>query len=184
MKNIKKIFAVIVTTLAFQLANSQTVIPIDSIPVSFKTSLNTMMDGYLKIENALMTGNTTDAGKYADELRVTTLAVSTAGLSKKQIAIFNKQVRKIVHNTEHIRDNASDYDHECEHFDLVTDSFYKLLKAFHFNSTAIYYNYTAEGNAGNSAHWLTDKSTMENPYFKGAKKSIGDKQIEVFAARS
>ena len=179
MKNIKIILAVIIIAFTVTISKAQTVFPIDSIPESFKTSLNKMMDGYLKIENALMQGNTTDAGKFADSLNKFTNSISAIGLTNEQLKIFNKQSGKILLNTEHIRDNPTDYDHQCEHFDIITDAFYKLLKTFKFNSTTIYYNYTANGNAGNSAHWLTEKSTLEDPYFKGKKESIGDKQIEI-----
>lgn len=162
-------------------AHAQTVSSAD-IPPSFKNSLQQMLSGYLALKDALLLGDTRQAGKEAVELNDEAKKVNTGGLKKDQLAAFNKQNEKILHNTEHIRDNATNYDHQCEHFDYLTDEFYALLKSFNFNSSTVYYNYTKEGNEGNSAHWLTDKDEMKNPYFKGATKS-GDKRIEVIKNR-
>lgn len=154
-------------------------VPVDSIPAAFRASLNKLFDGYMKIEEALMQGKTADAGNASDALNKFTATINANGLTTQQSKIFNRQWNKILHNTEHIRDNAGNYDHQCEHFDYLTDEMYKLLKSFRFNTDTIYYNYTAEGNEGNSAHWLTTSSSMKTPYFKGAVKNIGDKQAEV-----
>lgn len=180
MKTIKVFLAAVVLIVTATTTHAQTAtIPLDSIPAAFKTSLNQMLGKYLEIEDALMKGNTTAAGKAADSLDKLTATVSVTGLTAQQLKIFKKQAGRVQHNSEHIRDNASDYDHQCEHFDVLTDAIYTLLKNFKFNTTTLYYNYTAEGNAGNSAHWITEKSTLENPYFKGAKRQVGDKQVAV-----
>jgi hypothetical protein len=185
MKTIKIFLSAILLVAASAITHAQTVtIPVDSIPPAFKTSLNKMLDGYMRIENALMKGNPSEAGAAASELDKITATVNVTGLTAAQLKTFKKQAEKIQHNAQHIRDNATDYDHQCEHFDYLTDSFYSLLKYFRFNTTTFYYNYTADGNAGNSAHWLTDKSTLENPYFKGAKRQVGDKQVAVLQPKS
>lgn len=165
--------------LLCQTSNAQRQLPMDSIPEKVKTSLNQMLAGYLKIEAALMLGNTEDAGKASDELNKLTASVSVVGLSKEQLRIFNKHYAKIIHNTEHIRENSKNYPHQCEHFDYLTDSFYALIKNFKFNTEKIYYNLSPDANEGNSAHWLTDKSTLENPYLKG-KNNSRDKQVANF----
>lgn len=165
-------------TIVALVSKAQSTSPLDSISESFKSSLNQMLNKYLEIENSLMKGNTAEAGKAADELNKLTASIKKEGLTKAQLKFVNKEFGNITHNSEHIHDNSKDFDHQCEHFDNLSDSFYKLLKSFRFNSVIIYYNYTADGNGGNSAHWLTDKSTLEDPYFKGQTKNK-DKQIEI-----
>jgi Cu(I)/Ag(I) efflux system membrane fusion protein len=176
MKRIKSIALAIPLMVASQFAIAQTTAT--ELPSAFKTSLQQMFTEYLELKDALMQGNPKDAAKEAVEINAIASKVNTEELTKDQLAIFNKQNAKILHNTEHIRDNSTNYDHQCEHFDYLTDEFYALLKSFKFNSSPVYYNYTKEGNEGNSAHWLTDKDEMKDPYFKGALKE-GDKRIEV-----
>jgi len=183
MKKIKLIATVISIMFAVQFAQAQTISNLDNILETFKASLNKMFEGYLKIESALMQGNASDAGKAADELNKYVSTINSAGLTKDQLKIFNKQNGKILTNTEHIRDNAKNYEHQCEHFDFLTDEFYSLLKNFRFNTAPVYYNFTKDGNEANSAHWLTDKDEMKDPYFKGATRT-GDKRIEVLQAKS
>src|SRR5262249_46507990 len=112
------------------------------------------------------------------ELHDVAVKANTAGLSKDDLAFFSKQNQKILTNSQHISDNTKDFDHQCEHFDYLSDEFYALLKKFHFNEQPIYYNYSPSANGGNSAHWLSEKSEMNNPYFKGATKP-NDKQVEI-----
>lgn len=176
MTKSKSIALFIVLLIASQFTIAQTTT--SELPSAFKTSLQQMLKGYLELKDALMEGNPKEAGKEAVELNDIASKVSTEGLTKDQLAIFNKQNTKILHNTEHIRDNSTNYDHQCEHFDYLSDEFYALLKSFKFNTSPVYYNYTKEGNEGNSAHWLTDKEVMKNPYFKGAIKE-GDKRVEI-----
>ena len=148
------------------------------LPEAFNSSLQHMFSEYLGMKDALLFGNPREAAKEAAELNSMASHLSTEGLTKDQVVIFNKQNAKILHNTEHIRDNETNYVHQCEHFDYLTDAFYALLKNFKFNSSPVYYNYTKEANEGNSAHWLTDKDEMKNPYFRGAAKD-GDKRVEI-----
>jgi Cu(I)/Ag(I) efflux system membrane fusion protein len=152
-------------------------ITVKAQPTAFKTSLQNMFTEYIELKDALIQGNSEQAGKEAVELNETASKTKTDSLTRDQLHTFQKELAHILHNTEHIRDNSKNYPHQCEHFDSLTDSFYKLLKAFHFNSTPVYYNYTEEGNEGNTAHWLTNKDEMKNPYFKGATRK-GDKRVE------
>ena len=175
MNKLKFITPFIVLLIASQFSFAQTTTT--ELPTAFKTSLQQMFTEYLELKDALMQGNPKEAAKEAVEINAIASKISTEGLIKDQIATFNKQNAKILHNTEHIRDNSTNYDHQCEHFDYLTDEFYALLKSFKFNTSPVYYNYTKEGNEGNSAHWLTDKDEMKDPYFKGATKE-GDKRIE------
>ena len=176
MNKLKSIALFIALLSASQFTIAQTATT--ELPSAFKTSLQQMFTEYLELKDALMQGNPKEAAKEAVEINEIASKVSTEGLTKDQLAIFNKQNAKILHNTEHIRDNSTNYDHQCEHFDYLTDEFYALLKTFRFNSSPVYYNYTKEANEGNSAHWLTDKNEMKDPYFKGATKE-NDKRIEV-----
>jgi hypothetical protein len=137
-----------------------------------------MLTEYLGIKDALMKGNTAEAGAKATALHEAAGKVSTQGLTKDQLTFFNKQNQKILVNSQHIADNVKDFNHQCEHFDYLGDEFYALLKKFHFNDVAIYYNYSHDANGGNSAHWLSETNSMNNPYFKGGLKT-GDRQIEV-----
>ena len=178
MKNLKSIVVLILMFSLSQISHAQTTTPLDSIPAPFKNSLQKMFTEYLELKDALMQGNPKEAAKEAVELNAIVSKISTEGLTRDQLATFNKQNAKILHNAEHIRDNSTNYTHQCEHFDYLTDEFYALLKSFKFNTSPVFYNYTKEGNEGNSAHWLTDKDEMKNPYFKGATKQ-GDKRVEI-----
>jgi len=175
MKWIKLVTAFIIVIISVKTLWAQAP-SVTDIPPATKTALNQMMDGYLKIETALLKGDPQEAGKAADELNQFITSVNISGLTPAQLKVYNAQRGKISHNTEHIRDNSKNYPHQCEHFDYLTDEFYALLKNLHFNTRPIYYNYTADGNEGNSAHWLTDKDEMGNPYFKGAIRKT-DKRV-------
>ena len=128
-----------------------------------------------------MKGNSGMAAKCSDTLNKLANSITITGLSKEQLKIFNKENGKILHNSEHIRDNGNNYPHQCEHFDYLSGAFLALIKKFRFNTAPLYYFYSPDGN-GDGANWLTDKNTLNNRYFKGQKR-MGDKLVEVIKSK-
>src|SRR5437660_1425781 len=98
--------SLIATALFAFLLTSSRATPVDSIPTVFKNSLQKIFDTYLHLKDALVKGNTKEAGNEASAMNTIAAKISGEGLSKSQSKMYRKEIGKILHHSEHIRDNT------------------------------------------------------------------------------
>jgi len=70
-------------------------------------------------------------------------------------------------HAEHIGKNAGNIKHQREHFSMMSEDVYDLVKAFG-GGRAIYHDHCPMYNEGKGAIWLSETKEVRNPYF-GAK---------------
>jgi hypothetical protein len=160
MKNIKSIF---VTLLLF--AGS---IAVKAQVTAATSPINNIVTAYLDLKNALIADNGTAAAAKAKILNGQITALKAAELPAAQQAEWKKYVDKLSFDSRHISETAA-IDHQREHFASLSKNMYTVLKDLKVNSRNLYLQYCPMKKAS----WLSDKQTIENPYYGKSMPGCG-----------
>jgi hypothetical protein len=119
--------------------------------------INTVIDGYLDVKNALVAGDgpltTTKAKAF---LKIITAVQPDA----KQQSTWKKYANKLSSTTRQVSE-AINLDQQREHFAGLSTNVYQLVKNLQPNSETIYVQYCPMKKAS----WLSSKKNIENPYY-------------------
>lgn len=127
-------------------------------------SINGIVSGYLQLKNALVND---DGGGAAEAGRVIMEAVDkvdTSALSPAQKNAFADVADDIRENAEHCRKNGNKIEHQREHFDILSQDMYALVKSFHPSQT-LYKDKCLMYNENKGAFWLSETKEIKNPYY-------------------
>jgi len=129
-------------------------------------SLKTVVDHYLHIKNALVNNSgseTANGGKaMADAMNKVDKSLFTA----EQKKVYDGIEDDLKEHAEHIGENANDIDHQREHFTMMSEDVYDLVKAFG-GGQALYHDHCPMANDNKGAMWLSEMKEVKNPYFGG-----------------
>ncbi len=141
-------------------------------------SLTGIINGYLQLKNALASDNgdaAADAGKVimkaVDEM-------DTAGLTAAQRKMFNDVAADLKENAEHCSKNGNRIEHQREHFEMLSQDMYDLVKAFS-NSRHLFKIYCPMYNGGKGGMWLSESKEIKNPYFGTKMPECGELKEEI-----
>jgi hypothetical protein len=150
MKNIK--LTLIALVLMLTAAKAQT--------PSVSTSMTGILTAYLDLKNALVADNGNDAAAKAKALSIKIEGVPAETMSPGQLTIWKKYADKLSFDSRHISETTA-IDHQREHFASLSKNVYSLVKAVGANTSTIYWQYCPMKKQS----WLSDKTTIENPYY-------------------
>ncbi|MCK5470716.1 MAG: DUF3347 domain-containing protein [Cyclobacteriaceae bacterium] len=122
-----------------------------------KQQAQKILSAYLKIKDALVETDGVAASSAAKEL-LPMLADSEDDL-----------IKKLKSDAEHIMD-SKDAAHQRDHFNILSDNVYALLKSTSANENTIYRQYCPMAMSNSGAFWLSAEKEINNPYF-------GDKML-------
>ena len=138
----------------------------NNVDPKLAASLKTIVDHYLHIKNALINnsgGDAADGGKaMADAMSKVDKSVFTA----EQKKLYDGIEDDLKEHAEHIGKNANDIDHQREHFVMMSEDVYDLVKAFGGGQT-LYHDHCPMANDQKGAMWLSETKEIKNPYFGG-----------------
>jgi hypothetical protein len=69
-------------------------------------------------------------------------------------------------HAEHIGENARNIKHQREHFAMMSEDVYDLVKAFG-GGQALYHDHCPMASDNKGAMWLSETKEIKNPYFGG-----------------
>jgi hypothetical protein len=98
----------------------------------------------------------------------------TDAISKVDKSLFTADQKKVYddieddlkEHAEHIGENAKDIDHQREHFTMMSEDVYDLVKAFG-GGQMLYHDHCPMANDNKGAMWLSEMKEVKNPYFGG-----------------
>jgi hypothetical protein len=79
---------------------------------------------------------------------------------------------------EHIGENAGKIEHQREHFDILSNDLYDLVKAFG-SSQVLYKDFCPMYNDKEGAIWLSESKTIKNPYYGKKMLTCGSMKEEI-----
>ena len=130
------------------------------------TSLKSVVDHYLHIKNALVNNNGSDAAEGGKAMADAMNKVDKSFFTAEQKKIYDGIEDDLKEHAEHIGKNANDIAHQREHFSMMSEDVYDLVKAFG-GGQILYHDHCPMAKDQKGAMWLSETKEVKNPYFGG-----------------
>jgi hypothetical protein len=154
-------------TSARQDTNMTTITPtFTNMDTKLSADIKAIVDHYLHIKNALVNNSGSDAASGGKEMANALGKVDKSLFSAEQKKVYDDIEDDLKEHAEHIGENAKDIDHQREHFTMMSEDVYDLVKAFGGGQT-LYHNHCPMANDNKGAMWLSETKEIKNPYFGG-----------------
>jgi hypothetical protein len=119
---------------------------------------------YLQLKNALVKDNSADAATRGTELEKAFKNFDKNVLTTDQKKIFEDVEADAREHAEHIGQNSGNIEHQREHFEMLSNDMYDLIKTFS-GGQVLYKEFCPMYNDGKGASWLSETKEIKNPYF-------------------
>jgi Protein of unknown function (DUF3347) len=129
-------------------------------------SLKIVIDHYLHIKNALVNNDGNDAASGGKQMADAINKVDKSLFTADQKKVYDGIEDDLKEHAEHIEKNAKDIEHQREHFSMMSEDVYDLVKAFGGSQT-LYHDHCPMANDNKGAMWLSEMKEVKNPYFGG-----------------
>jgi len=137
-----------------------------------------LLSSYLELKNALTADNDKDAATAGNEM-VTELAnFDKKSLTVEQNKTFIDIQDDAKEHAEHIGTNVGNIAHQREHFDMLSNDMYDLVKLLGTNQP-LYVDHCPMYNKNKGAIWLSEVKDIKNPYLGKAMATCGTVKEEL-----
>ena len=123
--------------------------------------MKNIVDHYLHIKNALANDNESEAASGAKMLSEGLAKVDKSFFTPEQKKVYDNNEADLKEHAEHI--SKSKIDHQREHFIMMSEDVYELVKAFGAGRV-VYHDHCPMANDGKGAMWISEVSEIKNPY--------------------
>jgi len=137
-----------------------------SVDPKLAASLKSVVDHYLHIKNALVNNSGSDAASGGKEMAEAIVKVDKSLFTADQKKVYDGIEGDLKENAEHIGKSSGDIGHQREHFSMMSEDMYDLVKAFGGGQT-LYHDHCPMASDGKGAMWLSEAKEIKNPYFGG-----------------
>lgn len=137
-----------------------------------------IVTGYLQIKNALANDNGNDAASGGKAMVAAMSQINTAAFTDAQRKTFNDMQDDLKENAEHIGENAGKIDHQREHFEMLSQDMYDLVRTFNAGEN-LYKDYCPMYNKGKGAFWISETKEIKNPYLGKKMPDCGEVKEEI-----
>ncbi|MEO6167553.1 MAG: DUF3347 domain-containing protein [Chitinophagales bacterium] len=125
--------------------------------------LQPVVTSYIGLKNALAIDRGDSARASAKVLYDAIDKVPMDKLSEDQHKSWMQYNEKLSHDAEHIK-STNELAQQREHFAKLSSNMSKMLKAMNMNDTDLYIQFCPMAEAGKGAYWVSEQSTISNPY--------------------
>lgn len=127
------------------------------------SSINEVVDHYLHVKNGLANDNGSEAASGAKMLIEAMNKVDQSALTADQKKVYTDVADDLKEMAEHTAENADKIDHQREHFVMMSDDVYDLVKNFGY-SKPLYVDHCPMANDNKGANWISEQEAISNPY--------------------
>ncbi len=131
-------------------------------------SLKAVVDHYLHIKNALVSNDGGEAASGGKAMAGEMGKIDKSLFTAEQKKVYDDIEDDLEEHAEHIGKNSGDIEHQREHFSMMSEDVYDLVKAFG-GGQALYHDHCPMANDNKGAMWLSEMKEVKNPYFGGNK---------------
>ena len=129
-----------------------------------ESSMNEVVSHYLHVKNALASDNSQEAANGAKAMVAALGKIDHATLAGDQMKLYMDVAESLKEHAEHTADNANNIEHQREHFVMMSDDVYDLVKGFGTDKP-VYVDHCPMANKDKGANWLSEtKEINSNPY--------------------
>ena len=133
-------------------------------PQKNTVSVKAIVSSYLRLKNALVSDNSADAADAGKAVEAAFKNFDTNTLTADQKKVFIDIENDAVEHAEHIGENKGNIEHQREHFEMLSNDIYDLVKTFD-SGQVLYRDFCPMYNKNKGAYWLSENKEIQNPYF-------------------
>ncbi len=141
-------------------------------------SINGIVGSYLQMKNAFANDNGKDAATAGNAMEDAFKNFDEGSLTAGKKKTFEDIKDDAAEHAEHISMNGNNIRHQREHFYMLSQDIYDLVKAFGSGQT-LYKDYCPMYNNGNGAIWLSETKDIKNPYLGKKMPTCGSVKEEL-----
>ncbi|MFN2439936.1 MAG: DUF3347 domain-containing protein [Chitinophagaceae bacterium] len=141
-------------------------------------SINEIVTAYLQLKNALVSDNSNEAATSGKQLQEATQKIDAASFTADQKKMYDEVKAEITEHAEHISSNGGNIAHQREHFDMLSQDVYDLVKTVKPNQ-ALYKDHCPMFNNKKGAIWLSETREIKNPYYGNKMLTCGTVKEEI-----
>jgi len=142
------------------------------------TSVNEALSAYLQIKNALAKDNGQEAATGGTSFVAAIDKMDKSGMNATQKQAYDDAAADAKEMAEHIGKSAGKIEHQREHFDMLSQDMYDLVKAFGSGQT-LYKDFCPMYNNEKGATWLSETKDIQNPYLGKKMPTCGEVKEEI-----
>ena len=131
-------------------------------------SIKEIVDHYLHVKNALANDNGTEAASGAKAMVASLEKVDPSTFSAEQKKVYDDVAADLKEHAEHTVHNANKIDHQREHFVMMSEDVYDLVKSFGAGRV-LYKDHCPMANDNKGAAWISETEEVNNNPYMGKK---------------
>lgn len=137
-----------------------------NVDANAASSMKKIVDHYLHLKNALINDNGSEAATASKEMEQVLTKADKSLFTAEQKKVYDDIEDDLKEHAEHIGSNGNKIEHQREHFSMMSEDVYDLVKAFGGGQT-LYHDHCPMANDSKGAMWLSEMKEVKNPYFGG-----------------
>lgn len=141
-------------------------------------SMKEMVNQYLQIKNALANDNGKDAATAGNAFVASMDKMEKTSLTAEKKKTWDDVSDDAKEMAVHIGKNADKIDHQREHFEMLSQDMYDMVKAFGSDQT-LYKDFCPMYNNKKGATWLSETKEIKNPYLGKKMPTCGSVKEEI-----
>ena len=149
-----------------------------NVDVKAAASLKEIVGHYLHIKNALANDNGSEAANGGKAMEQAMSKIDKSFFTTEQKKVYDDIEDELKEHAEHIGKNGDKIEHQREHFAMMSEVIYELVKAFGAGQPIYHDHCPMYNESKGGAMWLSEMKELNNPYF-GAKMPKCGKVEEV-----
>ncbi len=157
---------------------SATAMQSDNMQAQNETPIHGILTGYLQVKNALTNDNGNDAADGGKAISEAMAKLDKSSLSAVQTKAYNAVADDMKENAEHIHDNSGKIAHQREHFEMLSQDMYDLVKSFTGTQT-LYKDFCPMASDNKGAFWISETKEIKNPYLGKKMPTCGEVKEEI-----
>ena len=150
------------------------IMPVSDNPIGINQDLEAILSDYFQLKNAIFSADTNSSNKAAYVLNAQLNQFPGNELPGDQLKI--KKTRSLLDSLpKEIQELiiARNIRGKRRHFALISMSVNQLIRTVGLKDKKIYWQYCPMANDDQGAFWLTDSSSISNPYFGAQMPDCG-----------
>lgn len=139
-------------------------------------SIKEIVGHYLHIKNALANDNGQEASSGGEAMFVSMKNVDKSLFTAEQKKVYEDNEEDLKEHAEHI--GKSKIDHSREHFAMMSEEVYALVKAFGAGKP-LYHDHCPMYDNNKGAMWLSETFEVKNPYMGSKMPKCGSVEEKI-----
>jgi hypothetical protein len=142
------------------------------------TSSNEVVTHYLHLKNALANDDAKEAASAGKAVSEALDKIGSTSLTAEQKLVYDDVKDDMKEHAQHIGDNAGKIEHQREHFEMLSNGLYDLVKVINPSQT-LYQAHCPMYNDKKGANWLSEVKEIKNPYYGKEMLTCGTIKEEI-----